>query len=282
MAIFRSVHVSFWNDTKVVDSFTKDDKYFMLYLLTNPQTNLIGCYEISFKQMSYDLDLDKNEIKALLERLEKELDVIIFSKSTNEILIKNWAKYNWTKSTKLIKPIREQIEKIKNKDLKNKLYAIGYQYHIYTIEELKKYGINTISNRETYPIDTTVSVSVTDTDTDTVSVTDTDLFNYYMNNINLTPGEIEIGKLEYWIECFKPKHNEIIKYAIDICLMKQIRNISYLDGILNNWKKSNYKSVEEIKEKEKSKINNETDDKEFIMPFDYDWLNGEENEKRED
>ena len=63
MAIFRSVHLSFWTDTKVVDNFTPEDKYFMLYCLTNSYTNICGCYEISIKQMSLDLGYSKESVE---------------------------------------------------------------------------------------------------------------------------------------------------------------------------------------------------------------------------
>ena len=30
MAVYRTIHISFWTDTKVVDDFTPEDKYFYL------------------------------------------------------------------------------------------------------------------------------------------------------------------------------------------------------------------------------------------------------------
>ena len=65
MAIFRNVNMSFWTDTKVTDDYTPEDKYFMLYALTNNYTNIIGCYEISIKQMSNDLGYTKDVIENL-------------------------------------------------------------------------------------------------------------------------------------------------------------------------------------------------------------------------
>ena len=55
MAIYRNISMSFWSDTKVVDNFSPEDKFFMLYCLTNTYTNLCGCYEISIKQMSSEI-----------------------------------------------------------------------------------------------------------------------------------------------------------------------------------------------------------------------------------
>jgi len=42
MAIYRNVQLNFWTDSKVEDDFTQEDKYFYLYLITNPQTNIVS------------------------------------------------------------------------------------------------------------------------------------------------------------------------------------------------------------------------------------------------
>ena len=34
MAVYRKINLSFWEDTKIVDEFTPEDRYFMLYLMT--------------------------------------------------------------------------------------------------------------------------------------------------------------------------------------------------------------------------------------------------------
>lgn len=38
MARYRNVSTSFWEDNKVVDDFTPEDKYIYLYCMTNPHT----------------------------------------------------------------------------------------------------------------------------------------------------------------------------------------------------------------------------------------------------
>ena len=49
MAIYRNVQTSFWTDVKIADDFNPEDRYFYLYLFTNPHTNLCGCYEVSVR-----------------------------------------------------------------------------------------------------------------------------------------------------------------------------------------------------------------------------------------
>ena len=108
MAIYRQIRLSFWQDDKVVDDFTPEDKYFMLYLMTNPHTNQVGCYPKTIKQMELETG---------------------YNKDTKEIFICNWSKYNWTNSPKVLACILKEAENIKNSE---------FRYSINTL--LKDYG----------------------------------------------------------------------------------------------------------------------------------------------
>lgn len=165
MAIYRSIHTTFWTDTKVVDDFTPEDKYFMLYCLTNNYTNLCGCYEISVKQMTRDLGYNEETVLNLLKRFAEIHKVIFYDKETKELFIKNWSKYNWTNSSKLDKPLLEEIKNIKNPDFK---MILRDEYN----------NRDTVSIPYLYGMDTT--------DTDTVSNTISDIVyidDIYNNNI---------------------------------------------------------------------------------------------------
>lgn len=156
MAIYRNIQMSFWTDSKVVDDFTPEDKYFYLYLLTNPHTNLSGCYEISLKQVSDETGYTKDVVERLLNRFEEIHNIIRYSKTTKEVLILNWSKFNWTASKDFRKPLRKEIESIKNQDFKRFL-------------ENALDGHGTVYTPSTDCVGTTVVVTdtVTDSDTDT-------------------------------------------------------------------------------------------------------------------
>lgn len=128
MALYRNVHVSFWNDTKVIDEMTPEDRYFMLYLLSNPHTNQVGCYEISVRDISKEMGYTEESIKKLLERFEKKLKVAKYSKKTKELLIMNWYKYNWTSSPKVRACIEKELKNLKNKEFKDYIYNICIPY----------------------------------------------------------------------------------------------------------------------------------------------------------
>jgi hypothetical protein len=158
MAIYRNIRISFWTDSKIIDDFTPEDRYFYLYLFTNPHTNLAGCYEISMKQMSVELGYDVSAVSSLIRRFADVHKVIKFSEETKEILILNWHKYNWTKSEKFRKPLGEEIAQVKDRAFRE--YLIGL------------FNENTVFIPYQHPTDTTVAV------TDTVTVSDTDTVVY--------------------------------------------------------------------------------------------------------
>lgn len=173
MAIYRNIQLSFWTDNKILDDFTPEDKYFYLYLLTNPHTNICGCYEISYKSMSDDTGYNKETIIRLLERFDKVHGVIKFSPSTKEVLILNWYKYNWSKSNKVLTGACNVAKYIKNESFKKYIFD--------TIESVRN---NILNIPYEYPMETSVS------DTDSDSVSDTVINNIdnnkeiYINIIN--------------------------------------------------------------------------------------------------
>ena len=145
MAIYRNLYISFWTDTKVEDDFTPEDKFFYLYLLTNPQTNICGCYEISFNKVRKQTGYNKDTIMRLIDRFENVYDVIRFNKETKEILILNWHKYNWSDSDKTLNYVKSATKNIKCDSFK--------QYVLDVLESLKTKSNKKVSlknNAENY------------------------------------------------------------------------------------------------------------------------------------
>ena len=168
MALYRNIHLSFWQDTKVTDDFTPEDRYFYLYLLTNPHTNLCGCYEISIKQMANEMGYDAKKVIKLIERFSSIHNLIRYSQSGRELLIFHWSKYNWTSSEKFRKPLLQEIQNIKTDDFRE------YLLKLFDGENVK-YGIDTVSGKEKYGIYTNcMDTTDTDTITDTVSGSEAD------------------------------------------------------------------------------------------------------------
>lgn len=117
MGIKRIVDTSFWTDGKV-DEFTPEDKYFMLYLLTNPFSRQLGIYEISIRQVAFQLGYSEDSVRALLERFERKYRMLLYSRETSEIAILNFLRHSVMKGGKPVEDcIKQDMEKVKNKRL---------------------------------------------------------------------------------------------------------------------------------------------------------------------
>lgn len=178
MAVYRQIYLSFWTDTKIDEDFTPEDKYFYLYLLTNPHTTLCGCYEVGFKQMARETGYNEDTIKHLVKRMESIHNVIRYNRETKEVLLLNWWKHNWSESDKLLKGVEKSASGVKCAEFKAYITALVNHTD----------PMDTLSIPYTDPMDTSVSVTVTDnTVTDSVSVTDK----------NAYPDDFEIFWHEY-------------------------------------------------------------------------------------
>ena len=138
MAKYRQIHTTFWNDPLILD-LTPEQKYFYLYLLTNPNVKQCGIYEISIRQMTYHTGYNRETIEKLLDMFV-ELNKIVISKETNEIALVNFLKYNYSASPTVRKCIEKDLKNVKNKDLLQSMMIAQYLYPNDTV--CTEYGDN--------------------------------------------------------------------------------------------------------------------------------------------
>lgn len=112
MAIFRKIHTSFWSDS-FTSELERDKKLFYLYLLTNDRTTQCGIYEITKKQISYDLGYSIDTVSKFIKEFEK-LGKIKYNDNTKEVAIKNWLKYNGSTSPKVQSCINKELKFVKD------------------------------------------------------------------------------------------------------------------------------------------------------------------------
>jgi len=112
MAIFRKIHTSFWSDS-FTSELDKDKKLFYLYLLTNERTRQCGVYEITKRQISFDLGCSIDTVSKLLDYFIKK-SKIKYNESTNELAIGNWLKYNGSTSPKVKSCIDKEFKLVKD------------------------------------------------------------------------------------------------------------------------------------------------------------------------
>ena len=96
------------------------------------------------------------------------------------------------------------------------------------------------------------------------------LYSYLEENYGRTICQIEYNKLNEFVKCFEL---EVIKRAIKISVFNNVKNIAYLEGILNNWKAKGITKLSDFPKNEKSRDDPTEDISNELL--EYDWLNDE-------
>jgi len=113
----RVISTSFWDDDLVLDGFSPEDRYFMLYLLTNPHTTQLGIYHLPLKKAALETGYSIETIKVLLDRFETKYDLIRYS-DTNEVAIKNYLRHSIVKGgTPVIDCLIKDANQVKDRSL---------------------------------------------------------------------------------------------------------------------------------------------------------------------
>lgn len=170
---YRNVDTGIWNDPEIMDEFTPLEILFWFWLLTNPYNSICGVCKVSPRRIAdelkigyqYPMDTVSNlsskkigyeygidTVFQLIEKFKTVYKKIDYDEETQEIIILKFYRYNWTKSSLLLKNVEKNLVKVR---------TIRYiEYLEELIQELSKNGseINTVSIPYRY---VTVSVSVT-------------------------------------------------------------------------------------------------------------------------
>lgn len=102
MANFRYINTAIWKDPWFVD-LRLTEQHLFIYLLTSSQTNILGIYEISLREMAFDTTIDQEEIKRIFrDRFQPD------GKAHYEIgwiVMHNWLKHQKLNGNQLISAI---------------------------------------------------------------------------------------------------------------------------------------------------------------------------------
>lgn len=302
---YRLVYTDFWNDPKVMEEMTPEDKYFYLYLLTNANTNMIGIYRIVKKQMAFDLGYSIESVNSLMERFISTYDLIIYNADTRELCIKNYGKYNLNKAGKPVTDcIKKELNEVKDKSLikeiaanvrhaGNKKVIMDYLNSIGVCNDtLHEGGDDTSSttnmeNKESSENENIsyfqrhVDESINDRGTNQKQNHNQNQKQNHNNNhdevISLSSSFEELGfgtinKLIYSdLEIFAKEYTAVwVKAAMEEAVRKGVRNLSYVKAILENWKVNGFKAEKPKKSNYSKDSKNELGFNNF-KPREYDY-----------
>lgn len=267
MAIYRQIQIDFWQDNFVTD-LSAEDRYFFIYLLTNSNTSQSGVYQINVKLAAFELGWDREQVNKLIKRFV-EYGKIEYDEATSEIMIVNWLKYNKATSPKVAKVIDREIKSIKNDHFKDTLIQLCslYGYPIDTVSILNrnnnknnnKNNNNNQNNNQNEKQTQEAAASENPSVCPSVDYEDTEFEVEEIENPLISKDFGEIAK--FWEENIAPLKPhvgqllgtmvdeygaELTFHAMKTAAEQNKATVNYIEGILRNWHKDNYKTVGEV------------------------------------
>lgn len=106
MAKKRYVNTQFWRDS-YISNLDPSEKLLFLYLITNPDTNISGIYQIPLKIIATDTGFDKEMVLKILARFEKDEKI---KYENGWIALKNFQKNQNEKSLMVVKGIENEMQ----------------------------------------------------------------------------------------------------------------------------------------------------------------------------
>jgi len=139
----RTISDFFWRDPDICD-LSQEDKATLLYFLTSPSSNIIGCYQVVWMIAAAEMGWTKDQLLVVVKRLAAK-DLIKFN-DDGWVWVKIWWKHNspgvaLNPNSKLISHAKKQCA------------AIPFEWLIEFGNSLEEVGVNTVAMGYPYPID---------------------------------------------------------------------------------------------------------------------------------
>ena len=125
MSSQRYVSTSFWNDPWILDECTSDERYVYLYLLTSPNSNIAGIYELSLRTAELHTGYDRDQLKRIMERFAEAKKAHYYN---GYVIIPKWPTHQrWQQRSKIRDGIVAVLQGLP-RDVLEHAKAYGYQF----------------------------------------------------------------------------------------------------------------------------------------------------------
>lgn len=216
MAVYRHVHIDFWQDGFILD-LTPEEKYFYMYLMTNSKTSQCGIYELPKRIIETETGYNRETVEKLIARFEG-YKKIVYCEDSKEIFIVNWIKHNKPSSPKVRKCVEKELKSVKSD------YIVAL-----FLKECDKYGYSIDSPN----VKLNISVDSLATCIDSANTT--------MDSVSIGVMEVDLGFEDHYGEKEKEKQkqnseplgrceNNVGKYA-----KLYEENIGLINGVASEW-----------------------------------------------
>ena len=255
MAVYRHIHIDYWQDGFVLD-LTPEEKYFYIYLMTNSKTSQCGIYELPKRIIETETGYNRETVDKLLNRFV-EYKKIKYCKETGEIFLINWLKHNKISSPKVKKCVYTELKKIKSIDMIN-LFLNECNKYGYTLDE-SEIKINMGMDRVSIPIpqvENNFEHGYGEKEKQKEKQKEEEKYKekevthsvgrfkkLYEQNIGLINGIVA----EWLMEISETIDYDLFKRAIEIATDRGKCNKGYVSGIIKQWLDNNIKTYDDLK-----------------------------------
>ena len=111
MSTQRYISTSFWTD-KWIRTLDPSERYLYMYLLTNPQTNIAGVYQLTLDRIAFDTGYDERTLRPMLDRFAKAKKAELFD--GEYMILPSWPKHQrWETKSKIRDGIVSCLQEVK-------------------------------------------------------------------------------------------------------------------------------------------------------------------------
>lgn len=112
MAKFRKVFTAFWDDL-FIEKLSPEDRYFYLFLLTNPLCTECGIYEISISKICSYTGYNRDAVTSIMGRFT-DSEKVVYNEQTFEIAIVNKMRYLDRLGKPVLDCLGSELRKVKD------------------------------------------------------------------------------------------------------------------------------------------------------------------------
>ncbi|MGX9134018.1 DnaD domain-containing protein [Rummeliibacillus sp. JY-2-4R] len=291
MAKYRQVHTTFWDDSFVLD-LTPEEKYFYLYLMTNGKTTQCGIYELPYRVIEMHTGYNRETVLKLLKRFI-DYGKIDYHETTKELMIHNWARYNFINSPKVKKCIEKELLEVKHipfvDEYLTTLERFGYRIDTVSIPSKNanepkepKHSNTNGSIQYRYPMDSLYidlgeeeekeeeqeeeKEQEKQQEKESRSSLSNQIFELIESNNMAALNSYTSQEVEYMI---KDTSEELTLEAFKIAIDQNERKLRYVKGIIRNWKNAKLKTLRDLEIYESSKRGEQNGTHKQNSPRDY-------------
>ncbi|MGO4929532.1 DnaD domain protein [Fundicoccus sp. Sow4_D5] len=248
MVVKRIVDTRFWEDSTVLDNYSVEDKYFLLYLMTNPRSSQVGIYSLPKRVISFDTGYTIEVINVLLDRFCNFYKNIMYSVETQEISLLNSLKYSIVKGGKPVSDLLiKELSRVQDANLLYATYENMFEFWTVSDRPFDKtvkqcFENELVKRQQVKPIDQQIfKTDFSLVDPVREEVMDYLTFSYFQANFGEMNDEMK-NAYKKWIDYFG---DDIVVSALQRSISSN-NPYKYSLKILENWSVKKVKSITDI------------------------------------